>query len=121
MNDLQTLEKLSTMDEAITNYGFTAVDAKIDTQVLIQLLIKKGIITKQEVITMREVVKKNTAYGDIYDASSELIVYLAEKRKTADALKRLVKGGKDALTQEELDQLGSTLNEIINGDNHETE
>ena len=121
MSDIQTLERLHAMNEAITNFGVIGIDAKIDSQVLIQLLIQKGIITESEVLAMREKVKSNTLYGGLYDVSVGMSLELAEKRKTTDALKRLVKGGKDALTQEELDQLGNSLNELINGGNQYNE
>jgi hypothetical protein len=120
-NRLETLERISTINETLSHVGFTAFDAKIDSQVLIQLLIKKGIITGQEVKEMREVVKKNTAYGGAYDTFAKLIVDLDDKRKTVDALKRLDKYGKDALTQEELDRVSDSLNKIINGGNQYNE
>jgi hypothetical protein len=118
-NRIETLESLSKMNETLSHVGFTAFDAKIDSQVLIQLLIKKGIVTEQEVKDMREVVKMNTPYGEVHDVFAELIVTLEDKRKTVDALKRLGKYGKDALTQEELDHISDSLNEIINGDTNQ--
>lgn len=121
MNELKLLDRLSVMNEAITNFGVIGTDAKIDSQVLIQLLIQKGIITELEVLAMREKVKRNTSYGGLYDASIEMSLELAEQRKTTDALKRLGKYGKDALTQEELDRVSNSLNEIINGGNQYNE
>ena len=117
MSDIQTLERLHAMNEAITNFGVIGIDAKIDSQVLIQLLIQKGIITESEVLAMREKVKRNTSYGGLYDASTGMSLELAEQRKTVDALKRMLREGKDALTQEELDRVSNSLNEIINGGN----
>ena len=74
MNEIKLLDRLSTINETLSHVGFTAFDAKIDSQVLIQLLIKKGIITEQEVKEMREVVKKNTPYGGACDTFAELII-----------------------------------------------
>lgn len=43
------------------------LDVKVETQTILQLLVEKGIVTREEVQRMREVVKDSPKYKPLYD------------------------------------------------------
>lgn len=43
------------------------LDVKVETQVILQLLVAKGIVTREEVAKMRETVKNSPQYKMMYD------------------------------------------------------
>lgn len=43
------------------------LDVKIETQLILQLLVLKGIVTREEVSTMREKVKNSPNYKPLYE------------------------------------------------------
>ncbi len=52
------------------------LDVKVETQVTLQLLVEKGIVTREEVAEMRKKVKSQKSYQDCYKM-------LEEEEKTA--------------------------------------
>ena len=43
------------------------LDVKVETQVILQLLVSKGIVTREEVFEMRNKVKNSPNYKPVYD------------------------------------------------------
>lgn len=43
------------------------LDVKVETQVVLQLLVEKGIVSREEVQNMREKVKRQPQYSALYD------------------------------------------------------
>lgn len=56
------------MDTALSeiNEKKLILDVKVETQVILQLLVQKGIVTREEVSTMRETVKNSPQYKPLY-------------------------------------------------------
>lgn len=57
------------------------LDVKVETQLILQLLVSKGIVTREEVSVMREKVKNSPSYKPLYDyleqAEQKAIYYKA--------------------------------------------
>ena len=53
------------------------LDVKVETQVILQLLVEKGIVTREEVSLMRNKVKNQPQYKLLYD-------YFDQTRKSAE-------------------------------------
>lgn len=111
-----TVSDLSAMNEAITRYGLIAIEAKIDTQVILQLLTQKGIVTREEVETMRNIVMDKTEYGELYKLTVKIADQLNDANEIKKLMNRMYTKGADSLTQEELDKVSKALNEVINGE-----
>ena len=110
------ISDLSAMNEAISRYGLIAIDAKIDTQVILQLLVQKGIVTREEVTTMRNIVMNKTDYGEIYTLTAKIADDLNDANEVKKLMIRMYTEGADSLTQEELDRVSKALNNAINGE-----
>lgn len=55
-----------TRDQLGINYATeAALLANVDTQVILQLLVSKGIFTREEVTSTRELVKRHTEFGQM--------------------------------------------------------
>lgn len=57
------------MDTALNeiNEKKLLLDVKVETQLILQLLVSKGIVTREEVSAMREKVKNSPSYKPLYD------------------------------------------------------
>lgn len=57
------------MDEALNeiNEKKLLLDVKVETQLILQLLVSKGIVTREEVSAMREKVKNSPGYKPLYE------------------------------------------------------
>ena len=57
------------MDTALNeiNEKKLLLDVKAETQLILQLLVSKGIVTREEVSSMREKVKNSTNYKPLYE------------------------------------------------------
>ena len=57
------------MDDALNeiNQKKLLLDTKVETQLILQLLVQKGIITREEVSEMRNKVKNSLYYIPLYD------------------------------------------------------
>ena len=57
------------MDTALNeiNQKKMLLDVKVETQLILQLLVSKGIVTREEVSEMREKVKNSTNYKPLYE------------------------------------------------------
>ena len=79
MSGLFSNDAMYNMDKAEKEINDTRllIDLKVETQVLLQLLVSKGIVTREEVQSMRETVKRQPQYKAVYD-------YLDQSKKTAE-------------------------------------
>lgn len=70
------------MDTAMNeiNQKKLLLDIKVETQTILQLLVSQGIVTREDVSTMRERVKNSPSYKPAYD-------YLNNAEKTAEYYK----------------------------------
>lgn len=70
------------MDTALNeiNVKELLLDVKVETQVILQLLVQKGIVTREEVSEMRNKVKNSSMYKTTYD-------YLDHAKKKANYYK----------------------------------
>ena len=83
-----------------------AVNALIETQTILQLLVQKGIVTPEEVASMRNVVKRQPKYNQMLQELDNEKNKLEEHVKFEELFtKSLQPGGKESLTQEEKDYL----------------
>lgn len=57
------------MDDALNeiNQKKLLLDVKVETQLILQLLVQKGIVTREEVAEMRNKVKNSPNYKPLYD------------------------------------------------------
>ena len=91
-----------------------AVDALIETQTILQLLVKKGIVTREEVSLTRNVVKNRPKYKQVLDALKQSMDQVNENAKFEDLMKKsLQPDGRENLTKEEKDYLQNTLDSYI--------
>lgn len=70
------------MDKALQelNDKRLILDLKVDIQVVLQLLVEKGIVTREEVQRMRSTVKSQPMYKSMYE-------YMDQAEKTAEYYK----------------------------------
>lgn len=70
------------MDTALNeiNVKELLLDVKVETQVILQLLVQKGIVTREEVSEMRKKVKNSSMYKPVYD-------YFEHAKQTANYYK----------------------------------
>ena len=57
------------MDTALSeiNQKKLLLDVKVETQLILQLMVQKGIVTREEVSSMREKVKNSPSYKPLYE------------------------------------------------------
>lgn len=72
--------------------NMTAAKALIDTQVILQLLIKKNIVTRKEVIDMRNIVSSQPENKKIMDAIEESITEKALRSRFDELFKKVASG-----------------------------
>lgn len=70
------------MDTALNeiNDKVLLLDIKVETQLILQLLVQKGIVTREEVSSMRDVVKNSPNYKPLYE-------YFKQAKQTANYYK----------------------------------
>ena len=79
--------------------NMTAVKALIDTQVILQLLVKKNIVTREEVIYMRNTVSSQPENKEIMDTIEERITEKALSSRFDKLFKKVASGHE--ITKEE--------------------
>lgn len=72
--------------------NMTAVKALIDTQVILQLLVKKNIVTREEVSNMRNIVSSQPENKKIMDAIEESITEKALRSRFDELFKKVASG-----------------------------
>ena len=72
--------------------NMTAAKALIDTQVILQLLVKKNIVTRKEVIDMRNIVSSQPENKKIMDVIEESITEKALRSRFDELFKKVASG-----------------------------
>ena len=72
--------------------NMTAAKALIDTQVILQLLVKKNIVTRKEVSDMRNIVSSQPENKKIMDAIEESITEKALRSRFDELFKKVASG-----------------------------
>lgn len=72
--------------------NMTAAKALIDTQVILQLLVKKNIVTRKEVTDMRNIVSSQPENEKIMDAIEESITEEAFRSRFDELFKKVASG-----------------------------
>lgn len=72
--------------------NMTAAKALIDTQVILQLLVKKNIVTREEVSDMRNIVSSQPENKKIMDAIEESITEKALRSRFDELFKKIASG-----------------------------
>ena len=90
--------------------GQNAVNALIETQVILQLLVRKGIVTVEEVNDMRKVVRNRPNYKKMLDDLNKASDKITDDIKFEETFeKMLYGGGGDVLTEEERNYMMNKL------------
>lgn len=93
-----------------------AVKALIETQVILQLMVSKGIVASSEVAATREIVRRQPKYKMMLQALEEATNRNDESKKFEDLMRRqLQPNGREQLSQEEKDYLLKKLDNIARG------
>lgn len=93
-----------------------AVRALIETQVILQLMVNKGIVTSSEVATTREIVRRQPKYKMMLQALEDATNRNDESKKFEELMKKqLQPNGREQLSQEERDYLLKKLDDITRG------
>ena len=93
-----------------------AVNALIETQTILQLMVKKGIVTPEEVAITRGVVKSQPKYKQLLQALDSAMDRVDESVKFEKLLqKSLQPNGNNNLTDEERNYLLNKFDKISKG------
>ena len=90
-----------------------AVNALIETQTILQLMVKKGLVTPEEVAVTRGIVKSQPKYRQMLQVLDSAMDRVDESAKFEELLqKSLQPNGREQLTNEEKDYLLNKLDKI---------
>lgn len=93
-----------------------AVNALIETQTILQLMVKKGLVTPEEVAVTRGIVKSQPKYRQMLQVLDSAMDRVDESAKFEELLqKSLQPNGREQLTNEEKDYLLNKLDKISKG------
>lgn len=93
-----------------------AVNALIETQTILQLMVKKGLVTPEEVAITRGIVKSQPKYKQMLQALDSAMDRVDESAKFEELLqKSLQPNGNKNLTEEERNYLLNKLDKISKG------
>lgn len=93
-----------------------AVTALIETQVILQLLVKKNLVSAEEVVLTREIVKRQPKYKQMQQTLDDTMDRVDESSKFEELMGQSLKpNGREQLTKEEKDYLLSKLDQISTG------
>jgi len=90
-----------------------AVNALIETQTILQLLVKKGIVTVEEVKNTREIVKRQPKYKGFLQSIEEALNDASEIAKFEELFQKML-NDKESLTEEERNYLLHELDKVSN-------
>ena len=97
--------------QALSNYAdnvmLTALESIVEVQTITQLLINKGIVSTEEVDTMRDYMMENTDYGKMLNDLGKHLIFNSESYERM--LMQLKIADPDSLTQEEHEYLANRL------------
>lgn len=85
----------------------TALEAIVEVQTITQLLINKGIVSTEEVDTMRDYMIENTDYGKMLNDLGKRLIF--NSKSYEQMLMQLKIADPDSLTQEEHEYLANRL------------
>ena len=101
------------LENMILLAGANAVDALIETQTILQLMVKKGIVTPEEVSITRGIVKSQPKYKQMLQALNNAMDRVNESAKFENLVqKSLQPNGREQLTKEEKDYLLNKLDKM---------
>ena len=93
-----------------------AVNALIETQTILQLMVKKGLVTPEEVAVTRWIVKSQPKYRQMLQVLDSAMDRVDESAKFEELMhKSLQPNGSEQLTKEEKDYLLNKLDKISKG------
>lgn len=93
-----------------------AINALIETQVILQLLVKKNLVSAEEVALTREIVKRQPKYRQMQQALDDAMDRVDESSKFEELMEKSLKpNGREQLTKEEKDYLLGKLGQISKG------
>lgn len=93
-----------------------AVTTLIETQVILQLLVKKDLVSPEEVALTREIVKRQPKYKQMQQTLDDTMDRVDESSKFEELMGQSLKpNGREQLTKEEKDYLLSKLDQISTG------
>lgn len=88
----------------------------IETQVILQLLVKKNLVNSEEVALTREIVKRQPKYKQMQQMLNDSINRVDESSKFEELMEKSLRpDGREQLTKEEKDYLLSKLEQISKG------
>lgn len=99
------------LERTIIEIADVAVNAITETQVILQLLVKKNIVTTEEVVSMRDVVRNRPKYKRLFDLVETGYSNLNES-ETFDSLMKKLLTDRDSMTDEEMEQLDKMLSKV---------
>ena len=93
-----------------------AVNALIETQTILQLMVKKGLVTPEEVALTRGIVKSQPKYKQMLQALDSAMDRVDESAKFEELMQKSFQpNGREQLTKEEKDYLLNKLDKISKG------
>lgn len=93
-----------------------AVNALIETQTILQLMVKKGLVTPEEVAITRKIVKSQPKYKQMLQTLDDAMDRVDEYAKFEELVqKTLQPNGNKNLTEEERNYLLNKLDKISKG------
>lgn len=93
-----------------------AVNALIETQVILQLLVKKNLVSPEEVCLTREIVKQQPKYKQMQQTLDNAMDRVDESFKFEELMEKSLRpNGREQLTKEEKDYLLGKLDQISKG------
>lgn len=93
-----------------------AINALIETQVIFQLLVKKNLVSAEEVALTREIVKRQPKYKQIQQTLDDAMDRVDESSKFEELMEKSLRpNGREQLTKEEKDYLLGKLDQISKG------
>ena len=105
------MDDVTQLKEFIIKGYHTDVEGMIETQAILQLLVKKNIVTPDEVKEMRQIVRRQPKYTDMLKTISASLDAINEAAKFENLFTKSLTEGPDKLSKEEKDYL---LNELDN-------
>lgn len=104
-----TIERLSETEVRILREK-TALAAAIDTQAILQLLVSKGVCTRQEVTSVRMLVSAQEKYKGISDKLNDDLGFVRSQLKNLNSMKRYLEG---SATDEDIKNIESAMHEVM--------
>lgn len=96
----------------LTTMG-AVIDLMVETQTILQLLVKHNIVTPEEVQATRSYVSRQKKYADMRSAIAQKLDDNAEMAKFETLFeKSLGPGGRESLTEEERNYLLNKMNSL---------